>query len=438
MNTVQQVWHYLRSSFWFLPGLIVLSGIALAVILIAVDSWMEKGTLDRWSTLFGAGAEGARGMLSAIASSMITVAGVAFSITIVALSLASNQYSSRVLRNFMRDPLNQTVLGVFLAVFAYCLVVLRVIRGPQEGDFVPSIAVLGGVVLAFVGIGFFIAFIHHIAYSIQASSILLAIAKETLGAVDNLFPEGLGHGKSEDDDHQLPDLNQVTWQPVPARSLGYIQSINNRMMIEFARQRQVMIRMERSIGDFVAEGIVLASVSGDQPPNESLIEDLNDVYTINSQRSVEQDTAFGIRQLVDVALKALSPSVNETTNALMCIDYLMVILSRLASRRIEPRHRFDDDQLRVIARGPTFQSLVDEAFDQIRENAGGNVEALKRLIHALETVGRAAVNERRRRILLEHLERVVEVADRTVSIPFARSELKATQVCARRLLASDQ
>jgi uncharacterized membrane protein len=196
-------WQDTRSTFWFVPAVIVLGAVALAVVLIAVDATVDLHIVERWPLLFGAGASGARGLLTAVASSMITVAGVVFSITIVALVLTSSQYTSRVLRNFMRDRVNQVVLGVFVGIFAYCLVVLRVIRDGDEGAFVPSLAVLGGLILAFVGIGYLIFFIHYISLSIQSSSIIAAAAQETIAAVDHLFPKGMGDDVEEDTDGDL-------------------------------------------------------------------------------------------------------------------------------------------------------------------------------------------------------------------------------------------
>lgn len=142
MNKLRQYFYDVHSTFWFVPGLIILGAITLAIGLIEASALVDQRMLARWPLLFGAGAAGSRGLLAAIASSMITVAGVVFSITIVALSLASSQYTSRVLRNFMCDRINQTVLGVFVGIFAYCLVVLRTIRAGDEGAFVPSLAML--------------------------------------------------------------------------------------------------------------------------------------------------------------------------------------------------------------------------------------------------------------------------------------------------------
>ena len=170
---------------------------------------------------------------------MITVAGVTFSITIVALALASSQYTSRILRNFMRDRANQTVLGVFVGVFAYCLVVLRTIRGGDEGAFVPSLAVLGALLLAFVAIGFLIFFIHHIAASIQATSIIAAVAGETLEAVDRLFPAEVGDAATERPTPiKTASLAGHTWVTIPARKTGYIQAVDVDVLFDVAREQE--------------------------------------------------------------------------------------------------------------------------------------------------------------------------------------------------------
>ena len=191
--------------------------------------------MERWPRLFGAGAEGSRGLLAAIASSMITVAGVTFSITIVALALASSQYTSRILRNFMRDRTNQTVLGVFVGVFAYCLVVLRTIRGGDEGAFVPALAVLGALLLAFVAIGFLIFFIHHIAASIQATSIIAAVAGETFEAVDRLFPTEVGDAASN-------ALRLDRDSDLSRQRLGHHPGQNDRLHSGYRRRRPVRRR----------------------------------------------------------------------------------------------------------------------------------------------------------------------------------------------------
>ncbi|WP_425618146.1 DUF2254 domain-containing protein [Anatilimnocola sp. NA78] len=411
----------LRASFWFVPAAIVVAAVVLATAIIGVDANIKLSFVEKWPLLFGAGAAGSRGLLTAVASSMITVAGVVFSITIVALSLTSSQYTSRVLRNFMRDRINQMVLGVFVGIFAYCLVVLRTIRGGDEKAFVPSLAVLGGLILAFVGIAFLIYFIHHIALSIQASSIIAAVASETIAAVDHLFPKGLGEaahkssGDKESGDNEEPSDEERAWTAVPARVTGYIESIDGDALLTLAQKWETVIRMERGIGEFVIEGVPLISVDLATGLAEDEISALNAVYVVGRQRTLQQDAGFGIRQIVDIALKALSPGINDTTTAVMCVDYLAAILVRLASRDIPSLRRKEGGRTRLIARGPSFESLLAEAFDQIRQNAEGNVAILLRQVEALETIGGVTDSELRRKSLRIQADLVFEVAERTIA-----------------------
>ena len=428
IRKLQHWWQETRASFWFVPAVIVLGAVALATCLIILDATVELHVDKRWPLVFGAGAAASRGLLSAVASSMITVAGVVFSITIVALSLASSQFTSRVLRNFMRDLNNQVVLGVFLGIFAYCLVVLRVIRSGDEGAFVPSLAVLVGLFLGFVGIGYLIFFIHYVSMSIQSSSIIAAAAHETIAAVDHLFPKEMGDDVEEDADGDLANLPEQTWSAVPARKTGYIQRIDGDSLLVFARERGTIVRMERGVGEFVVEGTPLISVAGPAILDEHTAEELNAVYVISPHRTVEQDASFGIRQLVDIALKALSPGINDTTTAVMCVDYLTAILVRLASRPIATVRRLDQGELRVIARGPSFASLLAEAFDQIRQNAAGNVAVLTRLLHALEIIAGQTASTRRRQLLRQQADLIAAVADRTIPSPHDSTCVKAVWV----------
>ncbi|MGE3314975.1 MAG: DUF2254 domain-containing protein [Planctomycetaceae bacterium] len=412
---LRQRWQDLRSSFWFVPAILVSGAVLLATILVGVDASVELHVIKRWPLFFGAGAEGARGLLTAVAGSMITVAGVVFSITIVALSLTSSQYTSRVLRNFMRDRVNQAVLGVFVGIFAYCLVVLRVIRGGDEGAFVPSLAVLAGLLLAFVGIAFLIYFIHHIALSIQASNIIATVASETIAAIDRLFPEGLGEEADDDFDEELRQTgHQQEWTPVPALTTGYIEGVDGDTLLAFARENNRLVRMERGIGEFVVEGTSLMSITACPDLDDETARMLNAAFVIGRQRTIHQDAGFGVRQIVDIALKALSPGINDSTTAAMCVDHLSAILVRLAPRRMSTAHRLEDGELRVIARGPTFDSLLSESFDQIRQNSAGNVAVLTRLIQAMETVASAARRVQRRQALRRQAELVRAIAERTV------------------------
>ena len=432
MNKFRQLWSTLRSGFWFLPSLIVLVSIIYAVVLIEADTAGSDRWLAQWPRLFGAGAQGARGMMSTIAGSMMTVVGVTFSMILVVLALASSQYTSRILRNFMSSRVTQVVLGIFGGIFTYSLIVLRTIRGVDEGAFVPNLAVFFGFVLALGGVGALMFFIHHIASSIQASSIIASVAQETIATIDRLFPEKLGQEQEKDDDERkLHLLDARNWRGVPAREDGYIQSVNNAGLLRLARDRKTIVRMEHGIGDFVVRNTKLASLFMEEAPDDETIAALQSTFSISRHRTVEQDTAFGIRQIVDVALKALSPGINDTTTAIMCVDYLTAILARIAPRQIPSFYRYEEGELRVIAKGPSFESLLAESFDQIRSNAKGDVAIMLRMLGAIQTLTSLTTSPQRRRALREQVQWIAELAERTIESTHdrARIDTRLANVC---------
>lgn len=425
MSKLRQIWGDLRSSFWFMPSLMVFGSVVFAAALVEADSAGSDRWLTHWPRLFGAGAEGARQMLSTLAGSMMTVMGITFSMTLLALALASSQYTSRILRNFMRSRVTQVTLGIFAGIFVYCLIVLRSIRG-GEAEFVPSLAVFFAFFMALGGVVVLIYFIHHIASSIQASNIIASISHETIAAIDRLFPVKKVHGPDEDggQDQVLRSLDERTWYAVPAAVSGYIQSVDNDALLGLARDRKTIVRMEHGVGAFVVQNTALASLALTYPPDQEMIAALNKAYSISHHRTVEQDPSFGIRQIVDMALKALSPGVNDTSMAVMCVDYLTAILARLAVRQFPPSHRYDEEALRVIIIAPTFEDLLAEAFDQIRGNTEGNVAVMARMLGALHTIGSLTTDQRRRQALHEQMQWIAELADRTIESTHDRARIE--------------
>ena len=410
-----------------MPSLMVTDSITFAFVLIEVDSAGFHRWLNQWPRLFGVGAEGARQMLSTLAGSMMTVMGITFSMTLLALVLASGQYTSRILRSFMRSRVTQATLGVFASIFAYCLIVLRTIRGSSGVDeFVPNLAVFFAFVMSLGGVGVLIYFIHHIASSIQASNIIASVAQETNASIDRLLPEKLDQGPDEDEGRNqvLEPLDERTWYPVPAAVSGYIESVNNSALLRLAEDNRTIVRMEHGIGAFVVQDTPLVSLALTYPPDQKAIDALNAAYSIGRHRTVQQDPAFGIRQIVDMAIKALSPGVNDTSTAVMCVDYLTSILARLASRQFPPLYRYDGETLRVVAIVPSFEGLLAEAFDQIRGSAEANVAILARLLGALDTIGSLTIMPSHLRALYEQLQCIAELADRCIESSHDRARIE--------------
>ena len=439
MNKLRHFLGNLRASFWFMPSLMVTGSIVFAVVLIEVDSAGFNQRLSQWPRLFGVGAEGAGQMLSTLAGSMITVLGITFSMTLLALVQASSQYTSRILRNFMRSRVTQATLGVFAGIFAYCLIVLRTIRGGGgEDEFVPSLAVFFAFVISLGGVGVLIYFIHHIASSIQASNIIASVAKETNGAIDNLLPEKLDTEFDEyEDQHQvLESLDERTWYPVPAAVSGYIQSVNNDALLDLAGDSRTIVRMENGIGAFVVQDTALVSLALTYPPEQKTIDEFNAAYSIGRNRTIAEDPAFGIRQIVDMAIKALSLGVNDTSTAVMCVDYLTSILARLAGRKFPTLYRYEGEKLRLVAIAPSFESLLAEAFDQIRGSAEVNVAILARMLGALSTIGNLTISPSHFRALDGQVQCIAELVDRCIEASHDRARLEKRLAEVRETLAT--
>jgi uncharacterized membrane protein len=420
VDRLARLWYRVSSTFWFLPAAIVAGATALAFVAIEADArYVAADALEAWPRFFGAGPSASRSVLTAVAGSMITVAGTVFSITLVALSLASSQYSSRVLRNYMRDRPNQAVLGIFVGIFAYCLVVLRSIHGEGDDAFVPSVAVLLGLVLGFGGIGVLVFFIHHIAQSIQASQILQAVRVETCQAIDRLFPRRL-----RGDACEVATPPALDWHEARrAGTVGYLQFVDYARLHRIARAHAVRFKVHVRVGDYVLADDRLLSASPSTP--DGLGEEVADCWTIGPQRTLEQDIGFGLRQLVDVALKALSPGVNDTTTAVMCIDAITAVLVHAAPRDL----RFDgcDDAGAgwVEAEQPRFADMVQEGFDQIRSAGRDNAAVMDRLRWALEALAAATSDPERRVALRQQALRLRGSVERDLRDPDDRLRLHA-------------
>ena len=303
---------------------------------------------------------------------------------------------------------------------------MRTIRGGDKDGFVPSLAVLVGVTLAIVGIGVLIFFIHHIAGLIQASSIIASVANETMMAVDRIFPQKLGEGQVDnEEDLAAPTSPELCWQGVPAHKNGYIQSVDSTVLLNLAREYGTLVRMERGIGDFVVKDTPLVSLALDEPPNEKIVNALQAAYNIDRYRTVHQDCVFGSRQIVDIALRALSSGTNDTPTAAISVDYLTAILSRLAPRTIPSSLRYKDGNLRVIAIGPRFAGLVAESFDQIRGSATGNLGIMMRMLGGLQTIASLTANPTRRQSLHDQIRWIAELTERTIESPHDRTRFES-------------
>ncbi|WP_079200927.1 DUF2254 domain-containing protein [Pseudomonas sp. CC6-YY-74] len=384
-------WYRLRSSFWFVPAAMACLAVALAFCAVELD----KAVTDDWLQFLGwsysGGAEGASLLLGTVAGSMIAIAGTVFSMTLVALSLASSQLGPRLLRNFMRDTANQVVLGTFVATFVYCLLVLRTIRRADEGAFVPHLSVSIGVLLAIVSVGVLIYFIHHISVSIQADQVVARVGRELDEGIDRLFPGDLGKPGSAasraSSEASLPAAFAREACPVGALEDGYLQLIDADALMALASQEDLLLRLERRPGHYLTKGRAMVMVWPGDRVTETLAGKLNAAFVLGNQRTAAQDVEFSFQQLVEIAVRALSPGINDPFTAVACVDRLGSALCRLARRDMPSHLRFDSHgRLRLVALGSTFAGIVDTAFNQIRQSARSNPAVAIRMLDAITQI----------------------------------------------------
>lgn len=410
-----KTWERVRSSFWFIPAVMAGGAMVLAFAAVALDEPVTDWLTLNWGWTFTGGAEGASALLGVIAGSMITIAGVVFSMTLVALSLASSQLGPRLLRNFMRDTTTQTVLGTFVATFLYCLIVLRTIRRVDEIAFVPHLSVTFGVLLAVVSVGLLIYFIHHVSVSIQANEVVARVGTELIEGIGRLFPENIGRGApripTEPPDAGFLDTFDREARPVGSAGDGYLQFVDGNALMALAVKEDVVIRLERRPGHYVFAMRPLARVWPGNRLTDGLKDRINSTFALGSQRTSVQDIEFAVNQLVEIAVRALSPGVNDPFTAITCVNHLGSALCRITQRDMPSPYRLDArDQLRLITPVFTFPDVADAAFNQIRQYGRASAQIAIRLLETIAEVARSAHRPEDRAALLRHAKMIVRGA----------------------------
>jgi uncharacterized membrane protein len=390
------LWERLRTNFWLVPSGMVAVAIALSFLLIEIDVSGE-GFISEAGFLYTFGPEGARAILSAIAGSMITVAGLTFSLKMLTLQLAASQFGPRMLRNFMRDRGNQVVLGIFIATFVYCLMVLRTVRGTEESSFVPHLAVAFGVLMALVSLAVLIYFIHHVASAIRIETLLRELADEVSASIDQCYPDnrdadadaGAAGASTDLPDSKLEPAAGGQWLGAPRT--GYVQAIDLRALVDAGKRIGILLRIDASIGDFVIEGSPLLAVSGGEELSKEDAERIAQAFVISSERTPDQDIGFSLRRIVEIAQRVLSPGINDPTTAVYCIDRLGEALSQLAQRKVpSSRHCDDQGKLRVVAGVTSFAGLACPTLAAIARYGMKDPDVIGHLLQTMQALARQA------------------------------------------------
>jgi uncharacterized membrane protein len=418
---------YVRGSLWVLPTLSVLAALA-AGALMSLISVSPHSPLA-----FPGTSDDARTLLIGIAGTMVTVIALLLGLAVVALQLSSTQFSPRLLRNFLRDRPNQIVLSVFVATFAYSaagLYTVGVSGGNRTATF-PRLAVSGALILLFVSLGLLVFFADHLVHSIQVDAIMSAVERSTLGVIgDGLFTGG-------QDAPEVPE-----WAvPIVSQRSGYVQLVHPRLLLALAVRHGVCLRLRPRVGEHVVAGTTLAWIWRDSPDDpasdpQAFAPVLNDGVRIGFERTLEQDAALGIRQLVDVACKALSPAVNDPYTAVQAVDHLSVIFCALAQRPLGNHVVRDGSRAAVIIPGRGFPEYLAVMCGLIRRYGASEPTLAHALLRLLGNCAAVADDDPERYAAIEEQARIVIAdAEREVAQPADLALVHAEAEVVRRMVA---
>lgn len=417
MKKIPFFWKELLATFWFLPVLIICLAFLLSVALVSLDNSISI-THEGWVRFFLVNSsDSARTILSTISGAMIGVAGTVFSVTLVALTLASSQFGPRLIKNFMYIKLNQIVLGSYISTYLYCLLVLNSIKDIDGYSFIPSISILVAILAAVANIILLIIFIHQIAISIQADKVISEISDIIARQIETIFPDKLGSETPDEEQIDAPAVISSYQKGIAIKSpkSGYFQYIDNEVLLEILAKHNSLLELYHRPGGFLVKGAEIGVLYSNSAWEEDTLKNLLDQFVIGKTKTSQQDLEFSIHQMVEIAARALSPGVNDPYTAIACIDNLTATMCYLAEARFPSKYRVDKEgQLRVIAEVLEFEGVLDAAFNQIRQFSEGSTAVIIRLMEALTTIIYFTRTAGHKKAVLKHAEMVLTLGKETI------------------------
>lgn len=403
---IRKILSDLGEAFWLVPAALVAAGVVLALILVAID---REGGLPTWLPtgiwIYDGGATGARTLLGAVAGSTIGVAGTVFTITIAALSLAAGQMGPRLLRNFTRDRGNQVTLGLFLGTFSYALMVLRSVRTTEEGDFVPHLALGVGILLALLCVAMLVYFVEHVASRINVDTVIELVSEDAQVSIRRLATDERAEPATE--------LCREG-EPVIDKRRGYLQQLDADGLADWAAEHKTAIRLLVRPGDYVFPGAPIALVD---PPVEGVEAAIVNATALGHHRGSATDLEFAVRQMVEVAVRALSPGINDPHTAISVVDRLGAALCDVALLHLPPGVYRRADVAVLLLPAVEYDGLVDTMFHMIRQNGAGKPPLLIRLLEVLAAVASCERDPARLKALRRHADLVLGDAERSITNP---------------------
>ncbi len=405
---INRVANDLRVGFLIRPLIIALLIGAAGMYLSTLEEWYPD--MRSWipTMLFPTTEDPAVAqlVLSNIATAMMTVVSIVFAILLMTLTLASTQFSPRIIISFVRDRVTQQTLGIFLGTFLYCIGSLPAARNFPTA-FCPVVTVFGAMVLAFLCVTWLLFFIIHISKAVSVTHLVDRIARETEDMIMQTLPEMRSNNEPVQKTVSPSHLEKGEI-PVLSETSGYILSIDNGKLFSIAKSNDISIYVTRRIGHFVPAGIPLMGIAGKEKLTPELERSLKRTFNIGSTRTLDEDIEFGILQIVDIGLKAVSAASNDPSTAINCIDQLSSILIRFAMHRApQTEFYYPENTLRLSVPWLGFDRILESAFEQIRLYSQVDVAVSLRLLRAFSDIASTLPDKESRKLLVEQGIRLV-------------------------------
>ncbi len=434
MKKIGFIWSELKATFWLIPVVTIIISIVLSISLVYIDGFVTipKEGLARF--FFVSSSDSARSILTTISGAMMGVAGTVFSITLVALTLASSQFGPRLIKNFMYVRLNQIVLGSYISTYLYCLLVLNAVKEVDDYTFIPAISILVAIIAAITNIILLIIFIHQIAISIQADKVISDISDFISKQVETLFPQTIAE---ENEKSEKPDVATAIsgYQKevlIKSPKSGYLQYVDGETLMEIVTKKDAILQLHYRPGGHLVEGLEIGRIFTNVSWEDNEIDEIRGQFVIGATKTSQQDLEFSIHQMVEIAARALSPGVNDPYTAMTCIDNLTAIMCYLAKAQFPSGYRYEKNgTLRLILDTLDFEGVLDAAFNQIRQFSGGSPAVVIRLMEAMITIHSFTNKKSHRKAVLKHAHMVLRTGKATMK---EKNDLKDLKRRAERIL----
>ncbi len=429
----------LRTNLWLVPAIEVVGAGVLFACTYSLDRAAYNGVFQVPGWAISGSPDVARTVLTAIAAAVITVVGVVFSIVIVALTLTSTQFGPRMLRNFIRDRGTQLTLGTFVATFVYAVLTLGSVGQGGHGSFVPHISVTTTLALMMADLAVLIYFLHHITLQIQLPQVIADIAGDLQQAIELQAGDQSVGADAQLAGLLIADMGGESGTVAAPRS-GYLQYLEHQTLVTIAGEFDAVIHVRYRPGHFIVQGHPYATVW----PADAAVQvakELAGAHVTGPYRTLAQDVSFGVDQLVEICIRALSPAVNDTFTALTCIDWIGDSLCKVTGRWQPTRvYRDSGGAVRVITTETTWERLVRRAFEKVRQAGRAMPAVMIRQLDALAKIMERTTTDADRQVLLDQAAIIERLSARTVDEPSDRARVsRAYQevLAARATVAGD-